>query len=225
MEYLYELHCHTSPVSGCSQQTVEETLRLYKSHGYDGVFITNHFLDGNINREARSLPYNEQIEYYFSDYEKAKELGKQLGIKVFCGIESSHNGMDALVYGLDKEWYLTHPEIMYMERSAQLQFFRDSGGFVVQAHPFRSAWYIDHVALYLQQIDAVETLNRRNTDEENRLADIVATSYGLIKVYGSDNHGGIKKDELAGVKFSHPINGEREFIEAVKRGEHTNFVL
>ena len=47
--YKYETHLHTYPVSGCAKAGVRESLEFYKSLGYDGVFITNHFLDGNVN--------------------------------------------------------------------------------------------------------------------------------------------------------------------------------
>ena len=72
--YKYETHLHTSPVSRCAKASVRESLEFYKSLGYDGVFITNHFLDGNINID-KSKPYAEKIDFYFSDYEKALELG------------------------------------------------------------------------------------------------------------------------------------------------------
>ena len=62
--YKYETHLHTSPVSKCAQASVLETLTFYKKLGYDGVFITNHFLDGNINIEA-DKSYEERIEFYF----------------------------------------------------------------------------------------------------------------------------------------------------------------
>ena len=47
--YRYETHLHTSPVSKCGKVSVRENLEFYKELGYDGVFITNHFLDGNLN--------------------------------------------------------------------------------------------------------------------------------------------------------------------------------
>ena len=68
--FRYETHCHTAPVSNCARASVEATVRFYKEIGYDGIFLTNHFLDGNINIEARNLPYAQQVEYYFSDYEE-----------------------------------------------------------------------------------------------------------------------------------------------------------
>ena len=47
--FKYETHLHTYPVSRCGHASVEESLEAYKKLGYDGVFITNHFLDGNVN--------------------------------------------------------------------------------------------------------------------------------------------------------------------------------
>ena len=65
-KYFYETHLHTYPVSACAKAGVRESLEFYKSEGYRGVFITNHFLDGNINID-KSLPYEERLRFYFSD--------------------------------------------------------------------------------------------------------------------------------------------------------------
>ena len=62
---------------------MEDTVCFYKQLGYDGVFITNHFLDGNINPAVWELDWCEQIDYYFSDYEQAAEIGGKIGIRVF----------------------------------------------------------------------------------------------------------------------------------------------
>lgn len=67
--YLYETHLHTAPVSRCAGASVAETLCYYQSLGYAGVFITNHFIDGNINTD-RALPYEDRIRFFFSDYEE-----------------------------------------------------------------------------------------------------------------------------------------------------------
>ena len=134
--YRYETHLHTSPVSRCALATVESTVDFYKKADYDGIFITNHFLDGNANIDSDSgMSYNEKIEFYFSDYEKGVELGKKVGLKVFLGIESSYRGTDFLIYGLNKKWFLDNPDIMSMDKRTQLKFIRQSGGFIIQAHP------------------------------------------------------------------------------------------
>ena len=123
--FYYETHCHTAPVSKCGKASAEDTVRFYKRMGYDGVFITNHFLDGNINPEARSLSWCGQIDYYFSDYEKSAEIGASLGIRVFPGVELSYKGTDFLIYGPEKEWYKAHPEIMDMKKTDEfLKYLR-----------------------------------------------------------------------------------------------------
>ena len=101
--YRYETHLHTFPVSKCAIASVRDSLNFYKEMGYDGVFITNHFLDGNINISG-SMPYEEKINFYFSDYEKGAEIGKEIGLKVFCGVEMSYRGTDFLIYVCRKDF-------------------------------------------------------------------------------------------------------------------------
>ncbi len=215
--YKYETHLHTIPVSKCAKVGVRENLEFYKSIGYDGVFITNHFLDGNINAD-KATPYEENINFYFSDYEKAKELEKEIGIKVFCGVEISYKGTDFLVYGLDKEWFLNNPQIMDMKKSEELPFFMENGALVIQAHPYREAGYIDHIRLFPRCVHGVEVINACRKDEENKIADFYAEHYGLIKFAGSDNHVGKDIAALAGMCSEEPINSEEEFVQAVKNG-------
>ena len=102
--YLYETHCHTSPVSKCARATVRQTLEFYKSQGYRGVFITNHFIDGNVNADKNAM-YKELLDFYFSDYKEGKMLEKEIGIDVFLGVETSYRGTDFLIYGLSVDWW------------------------------------------------------------------------------------------------------------------------
>ena len=222
--YKYETHLHTSPVSKCASASVEESLLFYKKLGYDGVFITNHFLDGNINIESEKT-YEEKIEFYFSDYEKGVEIGKETGIKVFCGVELSYKGTDFLVYGLDKQWFLEHPEIMEMKKSDELNFFMENGALVIQAHPFREASYINHVRLFPRNVHGVETFNAGRTDDENKLSEIYAEHYKLLEIAGSDNHCGARQKKLAGVCTETPVTDVFDFISKVHFKETKIFTL
>ena len=222
--FRYETHLHTSPVSKCAHSDVEGNLRFYKSLGYDGVFITNHFLDGNINILSK-VPYEEKIDFYFSDYERAVELSPKIGIKVFLGVEMTYGGTDFLVYGLNKEWYLRNPQIMDMKKSEELLFLKENGALVIQAHPYREASYIDHIRLYPRAVHGVEVINACRTDFENEMARIYAENYNLIKFAGSDNHQGKNQTKLAGVSFEAPLIDELDFVEKVKRGEMEIFSI
>lgn len=222
--YLYETHLHTAPVSKCGKVSVRENLEFYKSMGYAGVFITNHFIDGNINID-KTLPYEELIEFYCSDYEEAVKIGKELGISVFFGIESSYKGTDFLIYGLDKAWLLQHPEIRDMKKSEQLKFFMDQGALVIQAHPFYEASYIDHIRLFPRQVHGVEVYNARRTEFQNNLARQYAEAYDLIPFAGTDNHHGGQKPLLGGMQTAEPIESEAQFVQLVLAGRASPFHL
>ena len=222
--YRYETHCHTTPASKCAKASPEETLRFYKSLGYDGVFITNHFLDGNTGVD-RSLPYARQIELYFADYEQAASLSAEVGIKVFPGVELTYGGTDFLIYGLDKQWYLDHPEIMDMPKSRELPYLAQAGAFVAQAHPFREDYYIDHIRLYSKEVEAIEVINANRKERENRLAECYAELFGFLKIAGSDNHVAFAQKHLAGMESETPLSSVEDFIRRVRAGEMSIFTL
>lgn len=215
--YRYETHLHTAPVSRCAQASVRESLEFYKSMDYAGVFITNHFLDGNINID-HTLPYEERIRFYFSDYEEAKRIGREIGLDVFDGVELSYKGTDFLVYGLHMDWFLAHPEIENMKKTEELRLMADSGALVIQAHPFREAWYIDHIRLFPRSVHGVEVCNANRTDAENAMALQYADGYGLLHFAGSDNHTAARVQRLAGMESDTPIRDEQEFVQKVLSG-------
>ena len=222
--YRYETHMHTLPVSRCARYNVRENLEFYKSLGYDGIFITNHFLDGNINID-KSLPYEEKVKFYFSDYHEALALSDEIGIKIFLGVEISYRGTDFLIYGLDEKWYLSHPEIMDMKKSEELPYLASHGALVVQAHPYRQDRHIDHIRLFPHCIEGVETINACRTELENRMADIFADSYGFVKTAGSDNHIASRLNHLAGMESETPLVNEADFIKRVRNSEMKLFTL
>ena len=215
--FRYEMHLHTSPISACAHASVRENLEFYKAIGYDGVFITNHFFDGNAGID-RNLPYEDKINLFFSDYEDGLKIGEELGIKVFCGVEMSYHGTDFLVYGLEKEWWLAHPEIAEMKKSVQLPFLIKNGALIFQAHPFREARYIDHIRLFTC-VQGVETINAERTDFVNQMADLYADYYGKLKIAGSDNHIASKAKNLAGVQTDTPIVSVEDFIGKMTSGK------
>ncbi|MCH5182618.1 MAG: histidinol phosphatase [Oscillospiraceae bacterium] len=213
--YKYETHLHTSPVSACARASVRDTVQFYKDMGYDGIFITNHFLP--MIGEDKS--YEERIEYFCSDYEEAVKIGKELGIKVFFGLETGYGGADFLVYGLDKEWFLQHPQIPQMRKSEELALYMENGALVVHAHPFRDDSYIDHIRLFPKRVHGVEVINANRTEFINEMARQYAENYRLLPFAGSDNHVAHHQKKLAGMQSAEPIMDEQDFVTRVKNGE------
>lgn len=219
--YQYETHLHTSPVSKCGRASVRETLEYYKSLGFSGVFITNHFLDESMAMDP-SRSYEDRIRFFFSDVEEGKRLAKEIGITVLGGVEHSYKGTHFLVYGLDVDWFLAHPQIEQMGPSEQLRFFAENGALVIHAHPFREK-YVDHIRLFPRCVHGVEIFNAHRTDLENSMAKIYAAKYGLRATAGSDNHSASGERLLGGVQFETPLRDEADYVERIKAGEGIPF--
>lgn len=222
MRYRYETHLHTWPVSKCGKKTVEENLLFYKKMDFRGVFITNHFIDGNVNM-GKSLPARDLLEFYFSDYESAKVLGAEIGLDVFFGVEMSYQRTDFLVYGLDPAWYLEHSEIRHSEKHELLPFLQAQGALVIHAHPFREGKGIHTLRLYPRTVHGVEIYNGCRTDFENHMAQLYAKEYGLLPFAGTDNHKGAEQPTLGGMETDTPLTDEADFVRRVLAGEARPF--
>ena len=221
--YKYETHLHTYPVSACAKYDVRLNLEFYKSIGYDGVFITNHFLNGNINIDS-DMDFSKKIDFYLSDYYTAKSLEDEIGIKVFFGIEYSYKGTDFLIYGLTPEWYINHPEFLEMSTKQALALAIEEGALVIHAHPFREAGYIDHIRLFPRSVHGVEIINACRTDFENDMAKDYADNYKLLYFAGSDNHIASNQKLLSGVSFETSLVDELDFVKRVKNNQMGIFV-
>ena len=86
MFYKYETHLHTSEVSKCARSTGAEMARAFNKAGYAGIFVTDHFFNGNCAISTK-LDWEQQVDLFMRGYESAKEEGDKLGLDVFFGWE------------------------------------------------------------------------------------------------------------------------------------------
>lgn len=221
--YRYETHLHTALTSACSCFQPREIIDKYLRLGYSGVFVTDHFLNGNTT-VPKDLAWERRIGLFCEGFRAVRLCAESAGLDVFFGWEYSYKGTDFLVYGLEEDWLAAHPEIMDMRVSEFCPFARREGGLVVQAHPFREAEYIDHIRLFPSHVDGLETINACRDERCNRLADVLADEYALRKTAGSDIHRAAQK-ALAGMQFQTKLRSGKDFAERVKRGEGELFTL
>lgn len=224
-QFIYDTHVHTSEVSHCARATAEESVRFYKSIGFTGIIITDHFICGG-KTIASQEEWINAVDFLCSGYQKALEIGQQIGLQVFFGWEYTRvplYGTDFLTYGLSADWLKEHPEIFSMELGEYLDFIRSSGGMVSHAHPFREAGYIDMIRLLPRKVDATEAFSACRTDFENAQAMEYADKYSLYKTFGTDNHLGSKQKKLAGMVFERELTDVLDFITVVKSGKSTLF--
>ncbi len=185
--YLYETHMHTCQASACGRSTGKEHARFYKDAGYTGIIMTDHFFGGNtaVNRE---LPWEERINLFWSGFEDAKEEGDRIGLDVFFGLEQNYAGDEYLIYGLTKEYMLTHPEMEHWNRRQQLEEVHKAGGCVIQAHPFRIRGYMERIRVGTAFCDGIEAANCGNEPLDDARAYRMGRAMNLVMTAGSDNH-------------------------------------
>lgn len=188
-------------------------MQLYVANGYDGVFVTEHFMSNGCCKADLSQPYEKQVDDFFRGYERVKEAANGQ-IKVFFGFEHSYKGTDVLVYGWGKEELKKHPEIMNMSMREFIEFVNSHGGVTVQAHPFREDYYIDHIRLF-PECQGVEVFNSSRNELCNDLGLYYAKGYQKIQTGGSDLH---RKEQpiLSGMEFDFEISSESDFVNALK---------
>lgn len=218
-DFRYEAHLHTVEGSACGRSLAEEYARIYKEEGYDGIIVTDHFLNGNTTA-SRSASWEEKVNILCSGYEKAKRVGDQIGLKVFFGWEASYSGTDFLVYGMTKEWLLKHPEMVQCSIQEQYEIIHQAGGMVIQAHPFLEAPYILRVRQEPTFVDGVEVYNRSCDDRDRSYNDKAyeyAKEYKLPMTCGSDIHH-ITAPKVA-MQFEEPLNSINDFIKVVLTGK------
>lgn len=218
--YKYETHLHTKEGSACASAPATEMARAHKAAGYDGIFVTDHFFNAN-TAVPRELPWEERIDRFFLGYERAKEVGDEIGLKVWFGLEYTVYNADFLIYNMDKEFMKANEKLlMHTDERECFRTIREMGGFIVHAHPFRYDPYIHHISLYPHDVDAVEVINASHDPRNlyNERAKLYADSYGLVKTGGSDSH---HLDKLfgGGIDVPEPINCPEDYLRLLREGK------
>ncbi|MCR4904832.1 MAG: PHP domain-containing protein [Clostridiales bacterium] len=219
--YRYDLHVHTYEGSACARSTGAEMADFYKSLGYAGIVITDHFWAGN-TRVDRNQPWEDWLAGFKEGYLAAKRRGDEIGLDVFYGWEYSFYGTDYLTYGLDNDWAALHPEIKSTDIVDYLNLVRSSGGYVIHAHPFMEAHYIPYIRLLPRHVDAVEVINAPKPQAMNDRAMEYARGYDLTMTAGSDCHS-VDAKHLAGIEVDRRLTSIFDLIDALKNREHRLF--
>ena len=202
--FVIDLHVHTFPASPCSSasadQLIEEAMRI----GLDGICLTDHnhvWTPGQV-----------------------KDLSQKHGFLVLRGNEITTDQGDMLVFGFSDD----------IKGIIKLEDLRKevlhAGGFIIAAHPFRGFLTFGAGQLGLtperagqrplfQWVDAIEVMNGKVTESENRLAASVATSLGLPATGGSDAHEVSEIGHYA-TRFFAKIQTEADLVGALKGGEY-----
>lgn len=223
--FKYELHLHTAQGSKCGHSEGNDYVDFYMDLGYAGAVVTDHFYHGN-TRPDRDLPWEQYMEEYLSGYYDMKSAAEGKDFQVFFGVEERFDTWDEyLIYGLEPEWYIAHPELRNTDRVDYLRLVSESGGFIIQAHPYRYRDYYakyDHFTISSSLVDAYEVFNSCNPPEQNKLALMLAKREGKPMVGGSDRHKvGDYIDLPSGIILPQRADSIGALIDAIRGGDYT----
>jgi len=216
MAYLYETHLHTREGSSCGVSRGREYVPRYLDLGYSGIIVTDHFFNGN-TRADRNLPWKKWVKEYCRGYELTRDEGLRRGLDVFFGWEETLDGNDYLVYGLDMEWLLAHPEAANWTPEEQFDEVTRSGGCVVLAHPFRFVQNMNRISDHSEYIHAVEAANSGNNQISDALAWAYAKKLKVTATAGSDIHyaADIRSDTVFGVYLDKKMETIADYVIAI----------
>ncbi len=191
-EYKYrtELHAHTSPASSCSEILPEELPVIYKALSYDAVTIANHFTFNYQDSEKQ-----EVLDRFFSDFERAENKGKEIGIKVILAAEIrfTENENDYLIYGVTRKMMEEIYDLLPYGVENFRRVYKMPDSVFLQAHPFRNGMEEVDPAL----LDGIEVFNLHpNHNSRVGIASAYAKAQGFsVITAGSDFHHKNRKHE------------------------------
>jgi len=198
---IIDLHTHTWPYSDDSDLKPNELIEQAKRSGLDGICFTEH-------------------DWHWKE-EDIAQLSREHDFPVFQGMEISSEQGHLLVFGLTEYKFGMH----------HAQFIRqlvdDVGGVIIMAHPFRSRvrynpnpdQLLDGVcrSQIFEVVDAIEVLNGRSKDRENRFAQDIYGRLNLKGVGGSDAHAPVDIPTFA-TEFERTIGSIEDLITELKAG-------
>lgn len=220
--YRYELHSHTSECDRDAALSARDLVRLYKEAGYDGMVITDHYIERFYTlwfpEEVAGLSHEEQVSRWLKGFRTAREEGEKLGFTVLPGAEVRFDGFpnDYLLYGVEEDFFYTVPRLNELGSLDRLLAMLPKEVCVVQAHPFRD----DMVVQDPSPLFGLEVYNGGTDPFRNDLARRYAEHYGLAMTSGSDVHG---TDRLAkgGILTPQKIQTPADLISVLRHGNYT----
>lgn len=222
-QYLWETHMHTSETSRCATNTAAEMVQAYRDAGYHGVIITDHFVNGYSTSTAPG-PWHKRMDRFLKGYRAAKAYGDSIDMPVLLGLEFTHEAADFLTYGIDEDFLYDQKDLGGITPDELVARVHAAGGFISQAHPFRSAWYMPaNVAKRWDIVDAIEVFNGSHRPENREWDDqalAMAQAHSLLETAGSDAHS-IRQVATAATAFPEPFCTMDAFIAAMRGGYAT----
>ena len=218
MKYNYELHCHTAETSECAAALAKDTVEFYKSIGYSGLVITDHYsflTFGTDSAFKRQIDVDKYLKGYYCALEAAGD-----DFTVLLGMEIRYFATtnDYLVYGIDEDFLRKNGNMLFKGPRRFYKLVKESGAIIVQAHPFRP--YIHRANP--KYIDGCEIFNGKDKDKDlNQKAQAWAKKEKFqIVTGGADYHRESQRGNVSGIITEEKINTNDDLVRILRNGRY-----
>ncbi len=189
---LIDLHCHTLPLSQCSNLQAEELADLARARGLDGICLTE--LDA------------------LWDTRDIAELGRRTGFLFLHGMELTTDAGHVLAFGFGPG----SPAFASVEEAARAA--EPAGALLYLAHPARDG--LLRVTERTRTLFAsVETQNGSDSKLQNASASGISRSFRLPGIGGSDAHTPAEVGRTA-TRFDAHVTDEASLVAALRSGRY-----
>ncbi len=211
---LVDLHGHTGAISRCCRIGAEENVLRAREAGFDGMVITNHYDAGYFNEES----YNAWLEGYITEWAHCRALGKQHGVRIFCGVEVNSAlvpNLHLLIYGADEAFLRKYPRLCNRTTEELYRICKENGCALIQAHPFRHRVGVQDTAF----LDGLE-INCHPSYGNSYCADVLAAAQAkhLAVTAGCDYHADSYRSK-GGTFLPNEIQTEQELAQYLLKAD------
>jgi predicted metal-dependent phosphoesterase TrpH len=191
-----DLHCH-SKNSHDNFLEPEDVIRQAVEKGLDGVCFTEHY------SLMASLPVSE--------------IQTPEGFYAFRGVEISTHLGHILAFGLKDDSWNKWWRNNFLNLKEVIEAVHALGGICVAAHPFRGWDSLGDHVYDIDGLDAIETHNGVNREDQNYKAMLASRIKNLPSTGGSDCH---RPDQVgsAFTEFLNPVRSMEELVTEIKKG-------
>lgn len=218
MKYKYELHCHTAETSKCAAALAKDTVEFYKSIGYSGLVITDHYSFLTFGTDS-AFKRQIDVDKYLKGYHCALEAAGD-DFTVLLGMEIRYFATtnDYLVYGIDEDFLRKNGNMLFKGPRRFYKLVKESGAIIVQAHPFRP--YIHRANP--KYIDGCEIFNGKDKDKDlNQKAQAWAKKEKFqIVTGGADYHRESQRGNVSGIITEEKINTNDDLVRILRNGRY-----
>lgn len=188
---LIDLHCHTQPLSRCSDLSPERLIALAKARGLDGLCFTEHDTEWTGPNLA--------------------ELSERERFPLFAAVEYTMPDGHVLAFGVPPGSYLGTEQLWLAAES--------NGGVLFLAHPARDG-LLRVTSDTVRWFAGVEAENGSDSRLQNLAAAGLGKRFALPGIGGSDAHTEAEVGRAA-TRFEESVASTAELVDALKSGRYT----